>query len=202
VDALAVGIADCGNTIVAAERVGAVHRHHDGKCQHARRARPKLPPGRLASRGHPRQYRGLHRRMALVRCRMGLQSGMDIRPLPVDAVPESAYDDFQLGRDVGRALDHVFRQQLLELVLSEPPLVEQQNLLVEPAPDVESAAAAPACSAPAAAANTTPANRATSSADRASASAVGPTARRGKASVRRAPPLGHATALRGSTSFG
>jgi hypothetical protein len=137
---------------------------------------------------------------------MGLQSGMDIRPFLVDAVPESADRDLQLGRDVGRASDHVFRQQLLDLVLSQPPMVEQQKLLVEPASHVEPAAAAPADGPPAAASATDGAPAAaaadTTPAGYAAASAVGGTSGRGKASVRRAASIGHATALGRATPFG
>jgi hypothetical protein len=90
----------------------------------------------MASRRHAGQRGRLHRQLALVRCGVGFQPGLDIRALPVDGVPESTYRDPQLRRDAGRASDQLFRQQLLERLLSEPALVEQQELLGRPATDV------------------------------------------------------------------
>jgi len=182
-EALVVAIADCGSDVVAAERIGAVRRLHNASRQHARGTRSKLPLGHLASRGHARQRRGLHRRLAVVRCRVGFQSGMDIRALPVDDVPESAYRDLQLRRDAGRASGQLLCQQLLGRSLSEPPVVEQQNLLGRPASHVATAAAASTGSAPAAAAST------------GSASAVEQAAERWKASIRRTPAIRYPTAF-------
>ena len=195
VHALAVANTDCGSDVGALERVGAIRCLHDASREYARRTRPHLPLGRLASRGHGRQRRRLHGRLAVVRCHLGIQPGMDIRSLPVDAVPESTDRDLQRGRDAWRASDQLFRRQLLGLVLSESPVVEQPELLVHPASHLEPAAAAPTGGTSAAASKTTPAARAAGSADRTSASAVHPAAGRREASVRWAPAIEQPAAL-------
>jgi len=112
---------------------------------------------------------------------------MDIRALSVDDVPESACRDLQLRRDAGRASDQLLCQQLLGRPLSEPALVEQQDLLGQPASHVATAAAASTGSASAAAASTGSAS--------AAASAVEQAAERRKASIRRTPAIGYPTAF-------
>jgi len=118
----------------------------------------------MASRGHAGQRGRLHRQLALVRRRVGFQPGLDLRALPVDGVPESTYRDFQLRRDAGRASDHFLRQQLLGRLLSEPAVVEQQELLGWPASHVATSTVSFADSSPAATADAPPADHPTGSA--------------------------------------
>ena len=195
VEALAVAVADRGSDLGAAERIGAARGDNDANRQHARRTRPGVPPGCVASRRHGGQRDGLHRWLALVRCRVGFQPGLDIRALPVDGVPQSTDRDPQLRRDAGRACDHLLGQQLLGRLLSEPALVEQQELLGRSPAHLATSTLAPAGSSPAAAG--------TAPADHTTGSAVDRSAAQREASIGwQASAIGHPTAFHGAAPFG
>ncbi len=179
----------------AAGRGSGAGRRHDAGGQHAGGTRSRVPARDVAARGHGGQRRRMHRRLAVVRRRRRPRPRLRVLALPVLLVREPAGRDPPRRPHARPAARHVLDRFVLGHVVPQPAVVEQSQLLVQPA----SAAArcmATATAAPAAARRASAATLAARDAAAAPRSAPGFGSARLRAAARRfASPASGVTAI-------